>query len=156
MKWQNGGDWKDWFEMTGADGVDFVPLCFIPNQSPIYESFTKEQFFQSAGYPKSDYRFWKMINGEKYYIDFIPAEDEKQTIHTIDIYAPVEYVCGLLRSGYFEGKLHLNEQDFQLFIKDPKDFLYDFDKLPQLNFVVDDFDIDDRGEIDYVDWKEID
>ena len=24
MNWQNNGSWKEWFEITGADGVDFT------------------------------------------------------------------------------------------------------------------------------------
>lgn len=76
MEWQNNGSWKEWFEITGADGVDFVPL-FFTGKEPIYDSFTKEEFFKTEWYPKTNYKFWKIINGNKFYIDLTSALETK-------------------------------------------------------------------------------
>lgn len=79
MTWQTDGDWKDWFEITGADGIDFVPL-FYTGKGPIYASFTKEEFFETNSYPKTNYKFWKMRNGNKYYIELTSAPEPEEKI----------------------------------------------------------------------------
>lgn len=43
-EWQNGTGWKEWFEITGADGVDFHPI----GQDPVIvlQSNTKEDILE--------------------------------------------------------------------------------------------------------------
>mgnify|MGYP007132751646 CR=1 FL=1 len=70
-EWQKGTGWKEWFEITGADGVDFHPIGQDPRKNPtiVLQSNTKEDILErKVGYPKSSYSFWKKINGKKYYI----------------------------------------------------------------------------------------
>lgn len=61
--------WEEKFELFGADGIDFVPIGsdprFIRN---VFCSYTKEQFLNESCYPRSQYYFWKNINGYKSYI----------------------------------------------------------------------------------------
>lgn len=58
----------------GADGVDFVPLAQT-FQSPMYDkevylSLTREELLTYKGcYPRSGRVYWKMVNGQKIYID---------------------------------------------------------------------------------------
>ena len=83
MNWQNNGSWKEWFEITGADGVDFHSIGHHPEKGdPILpgESYTKEEFFKAKSYPRSDYTFWKLINGEKYYTCFANPKVEGETV----------------------------------------------------------------------------
>ena len=57
-----------------ADGVDFVPLT-LTFQSPIrsgeiYLSLTREELLTYKGcYPRRGRLYWKMVNGQKIYID---------------------------------------------------------------------------------------
>lgn len=43
-EWQKGTGWKEWFEITGADGVDFHPIGQDPRKNPaiVLQSNTKE------------------------------------------------------------------------------------------------------------------
>ena len=64
MNWQKNSSWEKWFEITGADGVDFHMIGTHPERGdPIYpgESYTKEEFFKAKTYPRSGYSFWKLI-----------------------------------------------------------------------------------------------
>lgn len=64
--------WKEIFEKNGAEGIDFVPLTFnknCPQNFPIYATFDKETICnESVCYPRSNYVFWIMRNGNKIYI----------------------------------------------------------------------------------------
>lgn len=51
-----------------ADGVDFVPIWGGEEFPSIICSYTKEEWKSTQAYPKSDRRYWKMINGKKEYI----------------------------------------------------------------------------------------
>lgn len=51
----------------GADGVDFVSI----GNGTIYDSMTKEQIKKNVPYPRSNRRYWKMVNGEKVYLERI-------------------------------------------------------------------------------------
>lgn len=55
-------------EELGADGIDFVPIGFSNEFSRIIKSYTKEEFKAVTTYPRSSYKFWKLINGVKTYI----------------------------------------------------------------------------------------
>ena len=57
-------------EKYGADGVDFVPIWFDPSPPPVYVSYTKQEWINSDGsYPKTNRRYWKIVNEQKVYVD---------------------------------------------------------------------------------------
>ena len=57
-------------EQCGADGVDFVPIWLDESMPSVYESYTKQEWIDSDGfYPKTNRKYWKIINGEKEYVD---------------------------------------------------------------------------------------
>jgi hypothetical protein len=56
-----------------ADGVDFVSIMFDPIMCPnIYKTYTREEWLASDGsYPKTNRRYWKIIDGKKTYVDTV-------------------------------------------------------------------------------------
>lgn len=53
-----------------ADGIDFIEIGEILRGSlRVCESYTREEFKCVNGFPKTCYRYWKIINGEKVYVD---------------------------------------------------------------------------------------
>ena len=56
-----------------ADGVDFVSIMFDPIMCPnIYKTYTREEWLASDGsYPKTNRRYWKIIDGKKAYVDTV-------------------------------------------------------------------------------------
>lgn len=48
-----------------ADGIDFVPFMFDLRVAPIICSYTKDEFRNVIAIPKTCYRYWKMVDGEK-------------------------------------------------------------------------------------------
>lgn len=72
----------------------------------------------------------------------------------VHIYAPVDYLAGHLRYGHFEGDLELTDEEFVKFKENPVDFINDEKYYFDLDLIVDDYEIDDRGDIDYVDYYE--
>ena len=152
MDWQKNGSWKEWFEITGADGVDFHMIGRHPEKGdPIYpgESYTKEEFFKAKAYPKSGYTFWKLINGKKYYISL---EQPPKKDHQVAITANLEYVIGHLRCGHKEGIVRLTDDEFKEFEQNPYNFV---DILDELEFILDDYEVDSYGPIESIDWEEI-
>lgn len=147
-EWQKGTGWKEWFEITGADGVDFHPISQDPRKTPavVLQSNTKEDILErKVGYPKSDYSFWKKINGKKYYVSL---ESPIEKTHKLNVTAEAEYVMGHLRGGYYNGDLELSEEDYKIFQKDPLAFLLAHQDLwEDWSFKVDDYEIDDIGNI---------
>ena len=153
-KWQHNG-WKEWFEITGADGVDFHNIGYCPEKGdPILPggSYTKEEFFKAKTYPRSGYTFWKLINGEKYYISLTqpPKKEHKVTI-TVDL----DYVVGHLRYGHKEGIIKLTDDEFKEFEKNPTEFINKYDILSELDFFIDDYEVDSYGPIDSINWEEV-
>ena len=73
----------------------------------------------------------------------------------ISIEAPLEYVAGHLRYGYLKGELVITDKEFERFKKNPRDFLYKEDYIDDLNLVIDDYEVDDRGPIEEVNWMEL-
>ena len=54
-----------------ADGIDFVPICFSKNdKEEIIVSYTKEQFMNVTCIPKTNYRYWRIKDGKKVYLNF--------------------------------------------------------------------------------------
>ena len=147
-EWQKGTGWKEWFEITGADGVDFYPIGQDPRKNPaiILQSNTKEEILErKVCCPRSGYSFWKKINGKKYYISL---DTPVEITHKVNITAEAEYVAGHLRGGYYNGDLELSEEDYKIFRKDPLAFLLAHqDLLKDWSFKVDDYEIDDIGDI---------
>ena len=74
-------------------------------------------------------------------------------IHKVQINALTDYVMGHLRYGHYEGLINLNDEEFKEFEKNPINFLNknNFD----LNFVVDDYRIEDMGEICDVEYNDL-
>ena len=75
-------------EELGADGIDFVPIGFSNEFSRIIKSYTKEEFKAVTIYPRSSYKFWKLINGVKTYIPNVSQqmteEQMRQRMKEID------------------------------------------------------------------------
>ena len=72
----------------------------------------------------------------------------------VHIHAPLEYLVGHLRDGHFEGDLELTDEEFKEFRKNPIGFINEKKYYFDLDLVVDDYEIDDRGDIESVDWNE--
>lgn len=72
----------------------------------------------------------------------------------VSIDAPLEYIVGHLRYGHFEGELEMTDEEFEEFKKNPLDFLYKEDYINDLNLVIDDYEVDDIGPVDEVNWTE--
>jgi hypothetical protein len=56
-------------EENKADGIDFIafgPAKPFPN---ILASYTKEKLETITATPRAGYKYWKMVNGKKEYID---------------------------------------------------------------------------------------
>ena len=154
-KWQHNSSWQEWFEITGADGVDFHSIgCHPEKGDPILpgESYTKEEFFKAKTYPSSGYTFWKMINGEKYYISL---EQPPKKEHKVAITANLDYVIGHLRYGHKEGTIKLTDDEFREFEKNPTKFIDKYNILNELELFIDDYEIDDYGSIESIDWEEV-
>ena len=68
--------------------------------------------------------------------------------------APLEYVAGHLRYGHLEGTITITDEEFEKFKENPIDFLYDNEYTDELDLLIDDWRVDDRGPIDCVNWEE--
>lgn len=141
--------WNTMFEITGADGVD----CFSMDYKTIINSYSKKQLVNTGCPGWGYFKFYKKVNGTKYYIDFKEVEAEKPT-HTVNIEADVQYVMGTLNYGYYHGTLHLTESQYQEFTRDPREYIYNHELISTLDFKVTDYDIDDIGEVSEVVWKD--
>lgn len=69
---------------------------------------------------------------------------------------PLEYVFGYLKYGHKEGILELTEEEFNRLKEDPKKFIYEEDILSNLNLIIDDYDIEDYGGIESIEYEVID
>lgn len=68
--------------------------------------------------------------------------------------APLEYVAGYLRYGHLEGIIEIPDEEFEKFKENPIDFLYDNEYIDELDLLIDDWRVNDRGPIDSVEWPE--
>lgn len=64
----------------------------------------------------------------------------------IEIRVDYDWLYGHLRYGHREGILDLENEDYEEFKKDPKAFLSETGAIHDLNFVLDDFDLEDYGD----------
>ena len=69
----------------GAEGVDFVPITFYfepLKNTTVYLSMTREEWLNSDGsYPKTGRVYWKIINGQKIYIDKNQREYKNEKVN---------------------------------------------------------------------------
>ena len=73
----------------------------------------------------------------------------------IFIDAPLDYVTGHLRYGHLEGIVEMTDEEFERFKEDPINFFYDNEyECNRLDLIIDDFEVDDRGPINEVNWEE--
>ena len=68
--------------------------------------------------------------------------------------APLEYVASHLRYGHLEGVIEVPDEEFEKFKENPIDFLNDNEYIDELDLLIDDWEVDDRGPIDSVEWSE--
>lgn len=59
---------SDEMDRVGADGVDFIPIFYDLKIAPVICSYTKEEWKHQNSYPKSNRRYWKIVDGNKEYI----------------------------------------------------------------------------------------
>ena len=69
---------------------------------------------------------------------------------------PLDYVIGYVRSGHKEGILELTEEEFKELQEDPLDFIYNQDILCDLDLVIDDYRVEDYGDVLEVNYEVID
>lgn len=79
----------------------------------------------------------------------------KDMTHKIFVNANAEYVMGHLRYGHYEGTLDLTDEEFKEFKENPTDFLNKHDCHYDFEFFIDDWEIDDIGDMESPTWKEI-
>lgn len=68
--------------------------------------------------------------------------------------ASLEYVIGHLRYGHLEGVIEVPDEEFEKFKENPIDFLNDNEYTDELDLLIDDWRVDDRGPINNVEWSE--
>lgn len=66
----------------------------------------------------------------------------------VTVTANVDYVVGHLRYGHYEGMLELTDEEYAEFKADPVKFLNQYDH--DLDFVLDDWEVDGMGNIEEV------
>lgn len=154
MEWQKGLSWEQQFDLLGADGIDFHSIVATPPNCEIIDSFTKEEFLKGVAYPRTGYTFWKLIDGYKFYLCDGSSAKIKPS-HKVFVSANVEYVMGHLRYGHYEGEVEIPDEDWAAFQANPKQWLKDNDGMDNLEFLIDDWSVDDVGEIDDVRWRDI-
>ena len=69
---------------------------------------------------------------------------------------PLDYVIGYLRYGHKEGILELTEEEFKELQEDPLDFIYNQDILCDLDLIIDDYRVEDYGDVLEVNYEVID
>ena len=65
----------------------------------------------------------------------------------VTVSANLDYISGYLRYGHLEGDLNIPDKDLELFKKDPVQYILDNDLQYDLQTVVDDYSIDEKGDI---------
>lgn len=67
--------------------------------------------------------------------------------------ASLDYVAGHLRYGHLEGIVEMTDEEFERLKEDPINFFYYNEyECNRLNLIIDDFEVDDRGSINEVNW----
>ena len=65
----------------------------------------------------------------------------------VTVSANLDYISGYLRYGHLEGDLDIPDEDLELFKEDPVQYILDNDLQYDLQTVVDDYSIDEKGDI---------
>lgn len=65
----------------------------------------------------------------------------------VTVSANLDYISGYLRYGHLEGDLNIPNKDLELFKEDPVQYILDNDLQYNLQTVVDDYSIDEKGDI---------
>lgn len=73
----------------------------------------------------------------------------------IFIDAGLEYVRGYLRYGHMEGTVNIPDEDYELFQSDPVTYIKEHDLQDYLDLIVDDWSVEDCGNIDEVNYREV-
>ena len=76
-------------------------------------------------------------------------------MHKIFINANVEYIMGHLRYGHYEGTLHMTDDEFNQFKENPTKYINETDARYDLDLLIDDWEIDDCGDIEMPEWREV-
>jgi hypothetical protein len=72
----------------------------------------------------------------------------------VSIVAYLDYLIGRLRHGHLEGVLYIPDEDAKLFKDNPAKYLKNHpDYKDYLDLIVDDFEVEDMGDIDMVSFK---
>lgn len=72
----------------------------------------------------------------------------------VSIVAYLDYLIGHLRYGHLEGKLNIPDEDVELFKDNPAKYLKNHpDYKDFLDLIVDDFEVEEMGDIDMVSFK---
>ena len=71
------------------------------------------------------------------------------------ITAPIDYIMGYLKYGHFEGEIEVLDSEIENFKANPVDWIEEHDKEDDLDLIVDNWEIEERGDIESVNWKEI-
>ena len=50
------------------DGIDFMPIFFQGKFPKIIVSYTKEEIKNVTAFPRTNYKFYKLVDGKKVYI----------------------------------------------------------------------------------------
>lgn len=58
-----------------------------------------------------------------------------------------------MRYGHKEGIINIPDEDIEKFKENPKKYIKDRDYMCDLDFIIDDYDVDDCGDIDEVSFK---
>lgn len=73
----------------------------------------------------------------------------------INIRANLDYVVGFLRNGHLEGEVNISDEDYEEFKKDPIKYIKENDLRDEMELVIDNYRVEDYGEISEVDYNEI-
>lgn len=71
----------------------------------------------------------------------------------IFVNASLDYVIGHLRYGHKEGIINIPDEDIEKFKENPKQYIKDGDYMYDLDFILDDYEVDGYGDIDEVSFS---
>lgn len=71
----------------------------------------------------------------------------------IDVRANYDWVQGYLRYGHRKGVIDIPDEDFELFKQDPRKYLIKKDWICDLPFFLDDYRLEDHGNIIEVNYN---
>lgn len=69
-----------------------------------------------------------------------------------NIFATLDYITGYLKYGHLEGDIEIPEEDIKEFENHPINYILNHDLTDYLDLKVDNFEIENRGNIDKVDF----